>query len=452
MPDLHSSFEDFVSVAVKHDVVYLYCDPPITDFLKEYTGKMVIQAQNAQAEIAFGTGGFDTFVGVLHNSVFDESRSILTWDIKALMSYIKHRKGVYYCIPSGNIIDLKYGVMFSGNRIDSPPKTFEDALLLSKSFITNKGWAVLNEYVFQPLSLEVLPKIETAGVVDIKSGEVVYSWYEIEGQVNGRLSAQKPSERYFPVHSMSSPIKANLRPRKLQEADRHVFLLFDYKNMEVNMLHWLTNDLAIESLLSSGRDFYEAVAIECWPKGSEGPSILPAENRRIGKLIFLPTMYGAAAAAIAPRIEGASIEFVSKVMQNVKEMFSKSYLWLSSKVDELDKNPIGCDFFGRYRDFSKESHYKRRNFEIQAPAAMVCLEKLCELARSPLLMHIHDGYVLTCPVTSSDKYGPHKYGLSKLVQHVRAILEGPSKLCPGLELKTSLKVGGNLNDLETIYQ
>ncbi len=438
--ELPETFRKIHQITEPNEVIYFFLDPPIHDFTSVYEGNLCIHSKDEELSIPFSEIDLGSLVANLPYTIFEPKRSVLTWNIKSFLSYLRYHYRHGH-VPQCNIIDLKYGSSYMGLRESSQPTSFKEALALSQSFITNNGWKQANQHVLLPLSLEVLPAIETKGLQDIAAGDVRYSWYEIEGQINGRLAAQKPSGRYLTVHSMDMVQKAKLRPRRPEASEKWMFLEFDYKNMEVMILHWLTNDKEIDAILDSGKDFYLTVADTCWPKGSEK---YPAdfEGRRVGKMTFLPAMYGESPESLHKRLQ-ATPEFAAGILNNIREKFSKSEKWLANKQGELDENAIAEDYFGRKRSFTKEPHYKRRNFEIQSPAALVCLERLCCLHHAlprNIVIHIHDGYILTA----------QQQDVAKVAKIARDILESPTPLCPGLKLKTSLKVGSHLADMKPV--
>ncbi len=440
MHEIPETFKKIQQITDTNEVICFFLDPPIQDFTSVYDGNLCIHSKDDELTIPFSEIDLGSFVTNIAYTIFDPKNSVLTWDIKKFLSYLRYHHRIGH-VPKCNIIDLKYGSFYAGHRSATQPASFKEALVLSQSFITNTGWKKANQHVLLPLSLDVLPAIETKGLQDIAAGDVRYSWYEIEGQINGRLAAQKPSSRYLTVHSMDMVQKAKLRPRRPEASDQWMFLEFDYKNMEVMILHWLTQDEEIGAILDSGKDFYLTVADTCWPKGSEKYPI-DIEGRRVGKMTFLPAMYGASPESLNKRLQ-ATPEFAATILHNIKEKFSKSEKWLADKQGELVENKMAEDYFGRKRSFAKEPAYKRRNFEVQAPAALVCLERLCHLHQAlpkNIVIHIHDGYILTAK----------QQDVAKVAKIARKALELPTPLCPGLKLKTSLKVGSHLADMKPV--
>jgi hypothetical protein len=66
------------------------------------------------------------------------------------------------------------------------------------------------------------------------------------------------------------------------------------------------------------------------------------------------------------------------------------------------------------------------------------LEKLIDLNREePVAFHVHDGYCL---------YVKKKY--EEILAKAKAVLESPSRMLEGLELKISSTIGLSLNEME----
>ena len=102
------------------------------------------------------------------------------------------------------------------------------------------------------------------------------------------------------------------------------------------------------------------------------------------------------------------------------------------------------DHFGKRRLF-EEKEYLARNFSVQAPASIVCLEKLIALHKAVqgiarVALHIHDEFVL---------YVPRK-AWKEVFRLVRKVLLAESELCPGLKLQVSCEAGRDLDNLKPL--
>jgi len=430
-------FQTIAGLATEQ-VCYFRCDPPITDFTQKYDGKFIILTPTRSATFLASEVGLDIhpldFYHILQHTIFAKDHIVLTWDIKKLNSFLKYRLEGPSEPPGARVIDLKYGLAYQGDRKERPPETIREALSTAKGFTTKNHWKLAQSCVFDPLAWRVLPDLETQGVIDASRKEVLYTSYEIEGQKNGRLKVKQPSSKFLTVHSMSPTQKAALQPRCYLEGGQWRFVVLDFENMEVSTLAWLAKDKNLQAALSSEGDFYTSlipVDVPGWPP------------RKLGKLIFLPVLYGLQSRNLAEKLKIPS-SAADTIITSLKGRFPQSFQWIEAKEAELKETPLASDYFGRQRDFSNEPPYKRRNFEVQSPASLICLERLCALHEAlseNLLIHIHDGYVLVAPLRTC----------VDVIHIARDILESESSLSPGLSLKTACQVGQRLDQLQNIH-
>ena len=150
-------------------------------------------------------------------------------------------------------------------------------------------------------------------------------------------------------------------------------------------------------------------------------------------MIFLPTAYGLQSKNLAERLK-LEQGVVDTTISKMEGDYQKSFQWLKNKETE-----DAIDRFGRKRDFSSEPPYKRRNFQVQSPASLVCLERLCALQEAlpnNVQFSIHDGYVLTA----------RKKDCLEVMKTAKKVLESES-IAQGLKLKVSCQIGKKLNKL-----
>jgi DNA polymerase-1 len=286
--------------------------------------------------------------------------------------------------------------------------------------------------VYLPLSSSVLPEIENNCLTDNKRKACVYPTYVMEGQANGRLSALKVGRNSYNPHSIGPEEKSNLKPAGYDEA----FVCFDYRNMEVNVLQWLSKDSELGDILKTDKDIYK----EIWRRMTR---IEPTDSHRsICKKIFLPVVFGLGRRTLAGKL-GSSEEFAARLIDNFVDTFPVAFDWV--KNQSADGNNVATDIFGRRRKFKPEQMYKIRNFVIQSPASMICLRKLVRLHEAlsecgRIAFHIHDGYSLLCKRSE----------INSVFELGTRVLEDEEDLFPGLRLRTTCQVGSNLGSLEKI--
>jgi DNA polymerase I-like protein with 3'-5' exonuclease and polymerase domains len=153
-------------------------------------------------------------------------------------------------------------------------------------------------------------------------------------------------------------------------------------------------------------------------------------------------VYGLQSRSLAESLK-VSQSAADVIINYLKNRFPHTFQWIEKKEADLADSALAADYFGRKRDFSNDPPYKRRNFEVQSPASLICLERLCALHKmlpENILMHIHDGYVFAALL----------HNCVDVIHTARDILESESPLAPGLSLKVACQVGQQLDNLRTI--
>lgn len=368
----------------------------------------------------------------LHHFI-DFRNILISWRVKEVFSYIRGKTGIPLEIDS-SVYDLSVVSSYFGDDIERP-SSFKEAVATLKSYATRPGWrSFLDIYseVYLPLSLSVLPAIETNCLTDNRKRMCVYPNYVVEGQANGRLKAFKSGTHSYNPHSLGPEEKASLRPTDYDE----VFMCFDYKNMEVNVLRWLSGDEALGEMLDSGEDLYKGI----WRKITKQT---PKDSHRsICKDVFLPVVFGLGRAALAEEI-GVSEENAARLIDSLCKTFPVAFDWVKSQ--SADDNNVATDAFGRRRKFKSKELYKIKNFVVQAPASMICLKKLVNLHESlqglgRVGFHVHDGYCVLCK----------KKDINSVFDLGTKVLEEEEEMFPGLGLRTTCNFGVSLDSLQPL--
>ncbi len=379
-------------------------------------------------------GGDGDSVSYLASSLqhfMDPAKMAMCWGSKDVFSFVRGRCG-FPMEASAIFYDL--GVISSYFGVEaSRPVKFREAALLLKSLLTHSGWAVfrpLYEGVYVPLFSRVLPEIESCCLVDNERRMCVYPSYSSEFQANGRLKASVRCPSNYNPHSMGLDQKAVLRTPGYEEC----FVSFDYRNMEVKTLQWLSGDERLGGVIDRPGDPYGAIWSEV-TRGNAGEG-----NRRVCKEIFLPVVFGLGSRSLAERM-GVQEKFASKLIDTLVKTFPVAFDWVSSQSPDGDN--MAKDRFGRRRRFRERDFYKTRNFSVQSPASMICLRKLVRLHEAieglgRICFHVHDGYYVVCAVDKVDSV--REAGM--------AVLEEEDPLFPGLRLRASCHSGSRLDQME----
>jgi hypothetical protein len=358
---------------------------------------------------------------------------ILSWCAKDIFSFLKGKTGIALeC--SGNIYDLSVVSSYFGYP-KQKPASFKDALSVIRNASGESGWKDFRKFydkVYMPLISEVVPSMETCCLVDNKRRRCVYPSYVIEGQANGRLKAVKSGLSSYNPHSLGPDERKSIRPSGYDQS----FVYFDFRNMEVCVLRWLSSDEGLGRIIDSGADPYR----EIWKimAGSD-----PSDSQRVlCKSVFLPVVFGLGRSSLAKKI-GVSEKVAGLIIDRLVKSFPVAFEWVDRQED-FDGD-FAIDVFGRRRAFESGESYKARNFCVQAPASMICLRKLVSLHEgliglADICHHVHDGYCLVCDRSSVEEVA--NAGLT--------ILQSEDDLFPGLSLRASCQFGPDLNNLETL--
>ena len=408
--------------------IFMKLEPEVVDFTRLEGFTLVCWSKSQEVKIEIDPENLMEVFTLVKTALFEDKRlSIIGWNLKNLFTYVLSRTGdvvEYEC----KLLDLRLAECFIGVR-ERAPTTVSEMVARLKRLFADSSWPkfkAIHNNVYQPLMTRVIPSIETEGVFDSEKRLFLFPYYEIEGQVGGRLSTQMAYATCFNPHSLSDEEKAKLKP-KFGDCS---FLSFDYHFHEVCVLAWLSQDEKLLSLVSGEGDFYRKLYKEL-----SGNECSDARRAFCKDYLFLPVVYGQSAKTLAER---ANIELTAaeKLIARLKTIFPSLFTW----VENYPSNgKCYVDYIGRKRCFVEGEEYKYRNFIIQSPGAIFCLEKLVILHEKlkgygRLVAHIHDGFV----VRAEDKQ----------VETARSIcmnvLQGESHLFPGLKLSTNCKISKTL--------
>jgi hypothetical protein len=414
---------------------YMKCEPEILDFTSsEGNGELVIFSKDEEFRLPLHPKVLVEYLGLLCAAFFhDKDISIICWNIKNLVSYIKHHtKGLLQ--PECKVMDLKVIEGFLGVKKQAPASLVESLERLRAVFVDDSWPQAKRIYqkVHAPLIFDVIPSLETQGLYDKESRKALYSYYEIEGQANGRLCNHKTFRNCFVPHSMTPEERNRLRPRGTDE----VFVYFDYRHMEVRMLQWLSQDDRLAQILDLDEDLYRVVF-----KLVSGTTCDTDKKRELCKNFLIGIIYGQSARSLSQTHE-ISLMTAEAIVGRIYSLFPKALNWIQAAQDGAIE--MVRDALGRKRFFEDRQH-RVRNFVVQAPASLVCLEKLIQLhnglkGSARLACHIHDGYIACV----------NRGSVRMVASLAKDVLESDSELCPGLKLKSSCKVGASLAELKAL--
>jgi len=370
---------------------YLKFEPEIFDFTDSTTEKyLVFYFKEKEVKIFLSDENLPFLLSILKLTLFSKNNRVLTWDWKNLSSYVLAKTGKALQIDAA-LIDLKILESYSGFKKTSPESMLE-ALNRLRDVISSGSWKDCEstyKKIHLPLMTQVIPHLETVGVLHAENRRKVFAHYEIEGQQNGRLRCHQAFKDGFVPHAMTSEFKQNLKPKDFDK----FFVSFDFQGMEVFVLAWLSQDQELLNLCKQP-DVYSSIFELISKRKCENK-----KQRDLTKKFFLPVIYGQSASALSKNCE-LTLLTAEAIVDRIKHFFPAVSAFIQSHQKQIEEQGYAKDFFGRRRlSFEEGKSYAVRNFAVQSPAALICLEKLIslyfEIAKTTEVVYtVHDGYVV----------------------------------------------------------
>jgi hypothetical protein len=418
---LSDYFYDYAA-QIKGQDIFIWADNEVLDFTSNKKYNINISTSKQIFTFPIDISKIVEFYSFL-NDLGSLNPVVFAWNFKNINSYFLHKAKKTF--DFNNLYDLKIIEEYYGlKRLN--PQDFNEAknrlLGLSEFGKFKKIW----QQVYLPLISEVIPHIENTPLVSKDIKNYVYPYYEIGGQVNGRMKCNSSYFRGYNPHSLRVDNKINLTSPGYEDN----FLYFDFKSHEVCVLQWLSGDEELRKIIDSGDDIYARI----WEKITG--ITCDTTKRAICKSIFLPIIFGQGIKATAEIIK-ISESSAKKIIDNIYNSFPNALKY----VEQLPENGKITDYFGKTRLLNGEA-FKARNFLVQSPASIICFHKLVELYKkiknkAKICYHLHDGF---CIIVNNQN-------LSQVLDLGKEVLQASSDLYPGLKLKIDVRIGRSLTDL-----
>lgn len=433
-------FSEFIGNLESQNCLMLF-EPEILDFTDDEVdkflhihvigGNMISLRLNELKDLEF-------IANALQLYFLSKGSKTITWNWKNFASYVLAKTGrMLECVygqNEGAIIDLKIIESYFGIK-NSAPKNLVEALNRVKKLFGEANYkesSKIYRAIHLPLMTKVIPHLETVGLLDSASSNKVHAYYEIDGQENGRLLCHNAYKLGYIPHNLTEQKKSELKP--ILDS---FFMYFDFNSMEVFMLQWLSKDPLLGEMCQTDDVYYSLYEKIIGEKADK------KESRDKCKKFFLPVIYGMSANTLADRLK-VELSTAQSITTRINELFPTALAWVQAYQDQVKEKGYADDIFCKRRYF-KEKEYRVRNFCVQSPASIVCLEKLIQLyyalvPATNLIYHVHDGYVIYAT----------KENWKEIYRKGNLVLSSESELCPGLKLKVSCKAGRNLNRLANV--
>lgn len=418
--------------------VFVRTEPEIPDFTdKENPPSLVFCPQgNKEISLTLRDENLPGIVSMLSLSLFAKGKKVIAWDWKGLASYFLAKTGKPFAIEAV-LIDLKVIESYCGIKKQFP-KTLVEALNRLKALVSSGLWKEVERIykkLHMPLITAVIPSLEVVGILDPEKGGKLHAHYEIDGQENGRLKCKQSFKMGYVPHAMSPAFRERVKPPNHEP----MFMYFDFLAQEVYFLAHVSQDpLLLE--LCRGKDVYEGIYERVVGKKSES-----REDREKAKKFFMPVIYGQSAYMLSQRINITPGK-AEIVKERIDALFPVALAWVGASQKRLSEDGYARDIFGKRRlHFEEGKEFSVRNFSVQSPSAVVCLEKLIQFhsalkGKAEIAYSLHDG--LVAYVNKENWRNVLKVGTD--------VLTSESEFCPGLRFRVVCRAGRNLNNLKPL--
>jgi len=431
MIDLQSLCAELLEIVSKESFLFLDWSPndPDSTTLVNLALKIRLQSTSGYSRtLDLNSENSFSILRLIESVLSSKKVFIIGYNFKSIFSY--YRRVCHHEFVLSNFVDLYW--FESYRSLESSKGNLSSSIANFKSLIKNDIVYRIFANYYRDLIGKVIPAIESFQILNDDSCTVVYSNYHIEGQENGRLSCSCDKKNVFNPHSLGEEKKNLLFYNQIYR----YFMQFDYRNMEVSVLACLADDpVLLEIVQSPDNNVYSKLFERITGlKNHE-------DAKNLGKKIFLPLIYGQTKNGLAKSLD-ISIDQAEIYYNSASKVFRKSFEFVETAQSDASANGYLEDCFQRKRYFIDGESYKARNFIIQSPSALICLESLLKLYREAkenfaIAFHVHDGYFLAIK----------KDNIEESFYVAKKILESKLSLMPNLQLKVSASLGKTLDKM-----
>ena len=286
------------------------------------------------------------------------------------------------------------------------------------------------------------------GLVNPSTG-LIHTSFNQTVTATGRLSSSNPNLQNIPI---KTELGREVRRAFIPPFSGHLFLSFDYSQIELRLLAHFAEDEALVEAFREGRDIHALTASRLFgiPQAD-----VDSGQRRVGKTVNFGIIYGISAHGLAEDL-GISRPEAQRYIDGFFAGFPKVQEFFERNLAEAKRLHQVETLFGRIRpvpdidarNFQARSGAERiaRNTPLQGSAADLVKKAMLvthallerEYAQTRLILQIHDELVFSCPPEEVETLGPKlKAGMEQV-----ADLKVPL-ICDG-------SLGPNLADLEDL--
>ncbi len=340
--------------------------------------------------------------GVLINKSMLKKQSVtLARDIERLEKEIHHEAGESFNIASPKQLGA---ILFEKLKLPAAKKTktgySTDSDVLGKLAPQYPICQTIMDYrelsKLKSTYVDSLPEM-----IDANDQRIHTSFFQAVTQT-GRLSSSNPNLQNIPIRTE--------RGREIRKAfiakPGHVFLSFDYSQIELRVLAEITGDPGLCAAFKNNLDIHSATASEIFDVPLK--EVTP-EQRRMSKAVNFGIAYGQGVFGLAEALN-ISRDEAKSIIENYFIKFKKVKDFMLDTVQVAKKQGYVETLFGRRRyidEFNSANGAVRKfgeraaiNAPIQGTASDLMKRAMIDVynnATAPLIMQVHDELLFECP-------------------------------------------------------
>jgi len=354
------------------------------------------------------------FLRIVRKSILElDEKNIIIYGLKDFLNFIP---GNFTNISQIFDIQLLESMAHGTKHDDSCPNIDEYSKIL-KNIVKSINDTQTDFYhkILLP-SVFAYSKMEYNGL-PTSFGHPLYSYYDLNGTVSGRLTNNSFNDDRF-----VNPLNMSKVDRKIIQAPPGFELIIaDYNAMEMRVLACIADEKNLIERFEEEEDVYISVGQRIFGLRE----IDSAKRQAVKDLCFL-IIYGGTEFGFSKQ-QDCSVEEARMMIKRFYQMFPGIESWsLQTQIDIIEKGFVES-IFGRRRYLDMEDGpaalRQGQNFTIQSPTNDIVINALLDLdssvlSNSSVLMHIHDSLVVLSPIEK----------INGNVAIMKKIMRNPSKI------------------------
>lgn len=373
----------------------------------------------------------ENFLRIVRKAIFEiQRKSIITYNLKDFLNFIPGN----IVLSNVQIYDIQLLESILRINTEIVPRC-KDLVIRLKS-ITSK----LNKVQFKLYYDILLPSvflysnIEKHGI-PTKYGTKVYSYYNLNGTVSGRLTNCSFDNKKF-----INPLNMSKDKRDIVKAPNgYKLITADYNAMEMRVLAYIAQEYKLLEIFEhENEDIYKTIG-----KNIFRISEVDNKIRQVIKDMCFLVVFGGTEFGFAKR-QNCSVQEASLMIKKFFEIFPSIEEWSLQTQIKICEQGYVESIFGRRRNLNIEEDgdsalRQGQNFLIQSPANDIIISVMQEinnqiLEGSKIIIHLHDEITVLTPDSKVEGNKQIISNVMKTPQKIKDFGINSIRLYPVLEI------------------